>query len=327
MSYQFILGWLLVQFLNTNAKPTVENINGPSIVPTVPSLIVSADGGDTWQGMSTGLPEEIMLRTILATETNYYLGTSIGLFSGRLPAPEWQKETFRESFVTGLFHGKQGPYAISSWNGIYQYRAISKQWIQIDQDLKDKSSHTVLETQQGHLYTGSESGIYQSTDHGKSWKHVFDPGPIHFFAEIDGVIFAGGSHRLWRSEDGKTWIRTMNPDLFPAMISTIDDAVITITSGPEFAGYRPANEVMLSSDNGANWKRMFTSLPKSLHSINDLKKIGDVLFACSSEGIFRSSDAGSTWEHIVALPADNKGNFYKLYVNGHQLIALRMSGC
>jgi hypothetical protein len=333
MSFQFILGWLLIQFLNANPNQTIatQATISSAIVPAAPSdfLIISNDSGDTWTGMTKGLPEEIMAGAILATENTYFLGTSQGLFRGsaKLPVPGWHKEILQPSFVTGVFPGKQGPYAISSWNGIYRFQPSTGQWNQIDKGLKDKSSYAVLETKQGHIYTGSESGIYRSTDHGLTWQHLLDPGSIHSLAEINGTLFAVGSHRLWKSKDGAKWTRTLEPDLLPFSVNQANAGIVALVAGPEFAGYRSANEVMLSSDNGASWKPMFASLPKSLHTISDLKQIGNTLFACSNEGIFRSTDHGSTWEHIVALPEDNKGNFYKLYVNGQQLIAMRMTGC
>jgi photosystem II stability/assembly factor-like uncharacterized protein len=193
--------------------------------------------------------------------------------------------------------------------------------------MPDKTVYAVLEAANGNLYAGCETGIYESTNHGVSWKLVHDPGTVQRLLETDGTILAISNERLWRSTDGSTWTRAMSNGLTPFYVTSTDHAILAITRGQEFAGLRLGNEVYRSTDSGLTWSVLFEKLPGALSGIFEIKKAGNAWIAAGNEGIFRSTDNGHRWTQVVAPPEDNRGVFYKLYVIGQQLFALRVQGC
>ena len=329
MSIQLICFWFLVQL--TSSKPALpvsicNDPSGPSIYQDY--LITSVDGGTTWQGLTNGLISESRPGSVIVAGDTYFLGTMDGLYTSHtnLPVATWHKESGPDQDVTGIFPGKDGVYATSHWRGFY-HQQPNGQWSPMHTNLEDKTVYAILETGNGLLYIGCESGIYVTNNHGQSWQPVFDPGAVISLKEFDGTLFACTGNALWRSTDRKAWFQSMADELYPFMITASQEGLISIANGPEFARYRPPREVMLSTDSGHSWNPMFKALPASLRSINDIATVDNHIYASSNLGIFRTSDKGAHWQHLVALPDDNKGNFYKLIVNGRQLIALRLQGC
>jgi photosystem II stability/assembly factor-like uncharacterized protein len=147
----------------------------------------------------------------------------------------------------------------------------------------------------GPVWTsGSERGIYKTTDGGNTWKQVLKVSDYTGFNEV--------------------MVDPRFPNIVYAAAHQRQRKVFTyIGGGPESAVYK-------STDAGATWNKMMNGLPSG-----DIGRIGlnyspvnpDVLFAVveaseSDGGVYRSNDRGASWEKQG--PYSTSGNYYqKIY--------------
>jgi photosystem II stability/assembly factor-like uncharacterized protein len=186
-------------------------------------------------------------------------------------------------------------------------------------------------------------GVYKSTDHGKTWQNVglkesehigriaIDPrdSKVVYVAAQGPLWRDGGDRGLYKTTDGgktwkpvlkisdqtgvnEVWLDPRNPDVLYASAWQRRRHVWTfISGGPESALYK-------STDAGASWSKLAGGLPKA-----ELGRIGlavspadpDVVYAIvessdkKAAGIWRSSDAGGSWERRGDYATS--GNYYQ----------------
>jgi photosystem II stability/assembly factor-like uncharacterized protein len=182
----------------------------------------------------------------------------------------------------------------------------------------------------GNISVGD--GMYKSTDAGKTWKHigllkanaigaiqVHPTNPETVFVAAMGNIFAPNKERgVFKSTDGgQTWKHVLaKNDSTGAVDLKIDPNNPSIMYATMWQAYRnhhamssggPGSGIYKSTDGGETWKDISKNpgMPKGL-----LGKIGitvspvnsDKLYAMienkDNGGLYRSDDAGATWELV-----------------------------
>jgi len=154
-----------------------------------------------------------------------------------------------------------------------------------------RNSDVVFVAVEGSVWgPGGDRGLYKTTDGGKNWKKVLN---ISEQTGINNVI-----------------MDPRNPDILYATSEQRRRHVYTkIGGGPESAIYK-------STDNGENWKKLKTGLPKV-----DMGGIGidlspanpDVVYAIieardGKGGFFRSTDRGESWKRMSSH--SSSGQYY-----------------
>jgi photosystem II stability/assembly factor-like uncharacterized protein len=130
----------------------------------------------------------------------------------------------------------------------------------------DARSFGAVPGQPNHLYLGTTTGwIYESLDGGASWHHL---------ARIGNAVDLILDHIVVDSQD-------------PATIYA--------------AGWRPDREdggLWISHDAGRTWKESPGLHGQSVYSFIQSPSDPRTLFAGTLQGVFRSADAGTTWQQI-----------------------------
>ncbi|MFN0176391.1 MAG: WD40/YVTN/BNR-like repeat-containing protein [Saprospiraceae bacterium] len=309
------------------AKPTANNI-----------VFKSTDGGLTWQDVSAGLPIDLPIGRVLADGGELYLSSNKGLYHSSISteAPKWQKEISLGLEISGIFHGQTGPYVSSYEKGFFQKILGTEVLMPLHNNLKDKTVRTILETPDGTLFVGCESGLYKSTDAGNSWKQVIANDGINSIVEGDGVLICGTHKGLMRSTDaGEHWDSVLTEDGGAWNLGVIEGRFVSLTQGGDWQD-DPANRVRMSVDAGKTWQRIDENLASGkfifnneiggdpVRSINDIKKAGNYLFCSCDAGIFRSADWGKTWEPVFT---ESGLKLLQLAVSGNVIYAVKVVGC
>ncbi|MFN0037036.1 MAG: exo-alpha-sialidase [Saprospiraceae bacterium] len=294
-----------------------------SLAPATNIIFQSTDGGQTWLDISAGLPGDKPVDYFLARNGEAFLGTANGLYHSPIisAAPVWEKEFLLNEQFTGVFPGRAGLYARSFRNGFFQKTGGSGIWMPVFADLKNQHFRTIFETPNGTLFIGTDSGIFKSTDHGKTWKHVFEDGWVISMVESGGVLICTNEQGILRSADGgEHWDVVLSEGGVGIAVEVIEGGFAAITYNTESKTRR----VRISEDGGKTWQPIDAELPPA-SSIASIKQVGKYFFCGHPDGIFRSADRGKTWKLILPSVVEK---VFNLSVSGNVIYAVpRNGGC
>ena len=143
----------------------------------------------------------------------------------------------------------------------------------------------------GRLLTGTEAGVYASTDGGRSW-HCLGLQEQHCsgIAEAgDGTLFVSTGYGVFRLTPGDTGWETANDGLSAQSIPTL-----CVGLGREMYAMSAAGALYRSTDFGCSWEE----LPAPHQYPHDLcvSRDGSMHLAVIHEGALVSRDGGATWE-------------------------------
>jgi photosystem II stability/assembly factor-like uncharacterized protein len=178
------------QKLNKN-KPGAVNI-----------VFKSTDGGQTWQDISEGLPENLAGGNFFANDSGLHLdagGNGIYHSKPNSTPPFWKKEPSPDK-QDSIATGKSDSQFVGAivWPPKYSNSQV-------------KDIRTVLETAGGTLFIGSTNGLFRSANSGKTWKQVYTGGLVMKLVASNGVLLAASQGGILRStDDGEHWDRVLN---------------------------------------------------------------------------------------------------------------------
>ncbi|MEJ7740355.1 MAG: hypothetical protein WKF97_23295 [Chitinophagaceae bacterium] len=288
----------------------------------------SSDGGQTWQDISEGLPENlqgdegVQRDGFFANDSGLYLRAGNGLYHSKpnSTAPFWKKEICPDEH-SGITPGRTGIFAYNYDGQFLQKINGTSVWSPMYMNLQEKDVRIVFETAKGTVFIGSDKGLFKSTNSGKTWKQVRTGGWVMKLVESNGVLMATSQDGIIRStDDGENWDLVISEGGVGIAIECIEGGFAAITCSTESMTRR----VRTSYDGGKNWQPIDADLEATLF-ISSIVKVGEYFFCGHPAGIFRSSDKGKTWK--LLLPSiENK--VFNLSVSGNVIYAIpRPGGC
>jgi photosystem II stability/assembly factor-like uncharacterized protein len=171
---------------------------------------------------------------------------------------------------------------------------------------------------------GTLQGVWLSQDSGKDWKRISDPDNLEMqgitVVVVDSkdpkIIYAGTSHLPWKTTDGgKTW-----ESIHTGMID--DSDVFSIFVDPA----NPANllasacsGIYASGSAGGEWKKLLgiPNTSRRTHVIREDPSGGNVIYAGTTTGLYKSLNHGATWKtssdfqaNTIAFDPSHPGRMY-----------------
>jgi photosystem II stability/assembly factor-like uncharacterized protein len=313
---------------------TNHPITTNDIEPAATNIILqSKDGGQTWQDISRGLPENEQPEDFFASESDIYLRVKNEMYHSKsnLETPVWEKENGLDQQGTSIAFNRSGVMAYNYDGQVYQKMSATGNWLPIYSNFKKHLMRTIFETFDGTVFIGCDIGLYKSTDKGQSWKQVQNEGMG--MVESEGVLIGSGQKGIMRSTDnGEHWESVISEGGVGIAIERIKGGFAAISYNTTTKSRR----IRISLDKGKTWTAIDEGLPASA-SISSIKQMDKYLICGHPDGIFRSSDMGKTWnivhprvDNVFKIPVDtwNNERVFKLYVSGNILYAMaRNAGC
>jgi photosystem II stability/assembly factor-like uncharacterized protein len=301
-------------------------------------IFQSKDGGQTWQDISYGLPENEQPEGFFAGESDVYLRVKDAMYRSKsnLKTPVWVKENDLDPGSASIVFNHSGVIAYNYEGQMYQKTPPAGTWSPVYRNFKKHTIRTIFETSDGTVFLGSDNGLYKSTDWGGSWKQVQEDGAMDM-VESEGVLIGTGQKGIMRSTDnGEHWEWVIREGGVGIAVERIKGGFAAISSNTRTQSRR----IHISLDYGITWKAIDEGLRPSL-SISSIKQIDEYLLCGHPDGIFRSSDMGKTWRRVHSgvaevkygktwnlAPSIDGGKVLKIYVSGHVLYAVaRSAGC
>ena len=337
----FLVLFLLYSFVlkERDAAKVIRNKSG-----LVNTVFKSTDGGQTWQDISKGLPENLRedgLRgdSIVANDKGLFLRVGNELYhsTANATAPFWTKENFPDEH-SRIAPGESGIFAFNYWGINLKNSNGTSVWSPIFEHFHEPRIRSVFETAGGTIFIGTDRGFFKTVDSGKTWKHVHDGRLVGHLAESGGVLVAISNRRIIRSTDnGENWefVTSEGGAVFDVKQANGGFAALTPTS----ANIRG---VSTSYDGGKTWQpddagrqdkvvidsifRTWNDRPRVQAFQTSIIQVGENFICTHPDGIFRSSDKGKTWK--LLLPSVH-GKGFNLFGSGNVIYAILLSarGC
>lgn len=337
----YILAFLL---LFTVSSATLLLDSQPNLkketASTAKIVFKSTDGGQTWQDISKGLPENLREDSIRG---NSFFANDKGLFvkigseiynsKPNATAPFWTKETFPGE-VSSISAAKSGISAFNYWGVNLKTTNGTSVWSPMFDFSHEPRIRSSFETTGGTVFLGTDEGIFKTDNNGKTWKHVYVGAYAGHLAELNGVLVAIGMKKIVRSTDnGETWAPVMSEDSVAFDVKTIKGGFAAITSNSE-SNTPNTSRLSTSYDGGKTWQhigaggadkvfadsisRTWNDRPLLKFFPTSITQVGEDFFCTHPAGVFKSSDKGKTWK--LLLPSV-RNKAFNLFVSGNVIYA------
>ena len=306
----------------------------------------STDGGQTWQDISKGLPENLREEGIpgnsfFANDKGLFLRVGNGLYhrTANATAPFWTAAFFPDEHSI-IAPDKSGLISSNYWGVNLKKTDGTSVWSPMFDYSQEPRIRSVFETAGGSIFIGTNRGIFKTDDNGKTWKHVYAGGYVGHLAESDGVLLAIGMKRIIRSTDnGENWAMVISDTSVAFDVKLIKGGFVAITASSELG----TRSLRTSYDAGKTWQptdashqnkividsiwRTWDDRPHVQTFMTSIIQVGENLVCTHPDGIFRSSDKGKTWK--LLLPSVEDKGFY-VFVLGNVIYAAipsKKGGC
>ena len=197
-------------------------------------------------------------------------------------------------------------YIGSSAGNVFRSRDAGLTWTRTSRGLPAANILALAQDpRNGTLYAaGERSGVYKSVDDATVWTPT-DSSVIGAFQILslavdgrDGTVFAAaGDNGVYRSTDGGASWQSSSAGFGGEVASHL---AIDPSTGALYASAlnQPGNSFALgvSLDGGASWMNRSAGLPGSVESVTLDPYNAGRLYAATSEGVYRSEDAGASWQ-------------------------------
>lgn len=339
----YILSFLLLFTVSQSAPvPDVQQGAKKERTGTARIVFKSTDGGQTWQDISKGLPENLQKDSIrgnsfFANDKGMFLRVGNELYQStpNATAPFWTKKIFADGHCI-IAPGKAAISANNYWGVNLKTTNGTSVWSPIFENFQGPGTRIVFETAGGAIFIGTNTGLFKTVNNGKTWKHVHAGGLVGNLAELDGVLLATSMRRIIRSTDnGENWAVVNSGDGLAFDVKQIKGGFAVITAGSE-SGTR---SLRTSCDGGKTWQstdsglhekvlidsiwRTWNDRPFLQRSMTSIIQVGENFVCTHPDGIFRSSDKGKTWKLLLPSVEDKS---FSLFVSGNVIYAIPGKG-
>ena len=280
---------------------------------TTDGIYKTTNGGESgWIKISNNLPQ-ITFTCIRIDENDpnvIYAGSFNGVFESTDDGIHWKNITganFKNRFILPNSMQKIGDkLLVGTEIGLYVSDNEGKSWQEKNNGLENLCIHSVFAKNESEFYLGTTEGFYRSSDGGDSWQRFCDGlngAEISSLAidNLGALYIAFENAGIYKSTNKGSFWEDMN---FDQGCCFINDIKISRENAIFFSAVMPFDSLRLESpkivvkseDSGLTWVRADSGLRDSWVTALALDPSdSNILFAGTSDGIFKSVDGGNYW--------------------------------
>lgn len=213
------------------------------------------------------------------------------LISQLIASAQWQSTNGPISPVVRLLQTDEylfaGCSSASTSNGVYRTSNDGDSWTSIISGSVSGSISGLAESN-GNLFASQANQVFVSTNNGMNWALVTNGLPSGFvrcLSSFENTVYAGGTGISFTTNNGLNWSQ---------LATTWNSATTAIYIDVNiFLAGTLDGKVYKSLDNGNSWTQISTGLIGN--SVASIIVSGDTYLTGTSEGIFKTSNAGINW--------------------------------
>lgn len=252
-----------IQGIYANQSGKIIAVGSPSTPTTGQQIIVSSNGGDTWNSFSlTAADADLRSITMIDQSTGYTVGSSGSIWKTTNGGFNWIK--YSGSTTEQAFNG------VDFYNAQYGFTA------------------------------GNNGEAWKTTDGGNTWTSLTGIIPNDYFNSVDMVspttTFVLGYAIYKTTDGGATWltITPSLPDSPPSKLKMLNESIGVLVGPTGFFGNTPF--VFKTTDGGNTWNSMnFTFSGASKLYDFEFRTADDLVVVGNAGGVFHTSDNGANW--------------------------------
>ena len=316
---------------NRSGRVLAVLANGPA------PLLVTDDGGQTWQPLGKGLPTSKPLRIYAAPNGWWAALSGGGLMRYDATREVWTREG---TLVGDAARVAQPPSAVPPQAALRRRqsastaragRASASRTARADSSATPSLSWVIndMAFSATRWFAATDHGLLVSENRGQSWQ-LMPVGPLANLP-VASVRVSADSKSLWAvslrglvfsSDAGQTWAWRDLP-LAAGGAQRLD-----IAPGENPAGTFVAtahNGLFISRDAGVTWQQAAFGLPQA--PIEDLAIAGNIFVASpTTGGLYLSSDSGRTWNRLPGTIAEGFFSAVAAQKGGGSVVAASSDG-
>lgn len=207
-----------------------------------------------------------------------------------------------DTMIDAVYALAQDGATVYAGRGSGLYRQEGESWLPAYEtfELDEEMATTAVLAEQGLLLAGVQGGVLRSEDAGASWQafRLLDPPSLvgallmsPHFAEDRVLLAATFEDGIYYSDDaGETWLPG-NIGLYDRHVFALGAAGTRFLAGTETGLY-------VSDTLGRSWEPLpFAQEPATILSLC-VDAQGHIFAGTESQGLYRSSDGGQTWDQL-----------------------------
>jgi len=211
--------------------------------------------------------------------------------------------TYTDSYATTIVENSQGEIFASFGIGTFRSNDNGTTWEIMNSGINGLTINKLNIDDQDNLYTAgvvsNYARIFKSTNNGMSWFVVYSYQFSYDFRFVhsgeNGLVFASHfyTHFIRSTDYGQNWETISLPNLEPIRVVHITQ------EGIIYAAETPIDtEIWKSTNNGEDWYAVSIAPPYG--TITSMESDSDQnLYLGLTDGIFRSTDGGVSWNNIT----------------------------
>ena len=265
-------------------------------------LYRSRDVGATWTVISPGIfTSGALALAVSPRDPNHLLlATDSGVWRSRNGGRDWDVEApniLAGPAFAAAFDVDGGHALVAGMSSLFRHDG--DRWRAVAAPTGAMPARALIATSvPGRVYLVGRSGLYRSDDWGRSWVNIgsalrsehVDSLIVPFGRPEEVYAVAGGA--VWSSRDAA---RSWQPRCDGSAADAIE-AVGLDPSNPDRLWAVESGVLLRSDRQGERWRPVGKPIPDGPGTARAVTISGDLVLIATDRGVFRSADAGGSWE-------------------------------
>jgi len=272
--------------------------NGSLFAAADTILYRSTDSGNSWTTMYPGFSTTNMYFDV---NGDIYAGSAAsGFFLSTDNGTKWSTTGDPVNKGNVLLRDKAGRLYAFNCGLVHRSTNNGVTWEEKTSGISYVSFNAFFTCANGTVLASTTRGLMRSFDQGENWNMtntLFTSPPTVFAQAPDGSLYAVTQKGVQKSTDsGLSWES-------PLYASTKVTSVAVSNTGMLFVGQSDSMRIFRSTDAGKTWERRVIDPGLTYGRVTSLlTELPAYLYAVTTNGVFASSDNGSTWSTVRYKP-------------------------